>query len=42
MGPDAHANLIVLVSLLYPGVLLAVASYGDSRADRGCSLIRNR
>ena len=35
------ANVILLVSLLYLGVLFAVASYGDSLADRGRSLIRN-
>ena len=35
------ANVILLVSLVYLGVLFAVASYGDALADRGHSVIRN-
>ena len=35
------AGIVLLVSLLYLGVLFAIASYGDRRADQGRSLIRN-
>ncbi|MFO7606008.1 MAG: hypothetical protein R6W72_06900, partial [Desulfurivibrionaceae bacterium] len=33
--------LILLISLLYLGVLFAIASYGDRRADAGRSIISN-
>lgn len=33
--------VILLVSLAYLGVLFAIASYGDKRADRGRSIISN-
>ena len=32
---------VLLVSLLYLGMLFAIASFGDQRADQGRSLIRN-
>ena len=35
------AGTVLLVSLLYLGVLFAIASYGDRRADQGRSLIRS-
>ena len=35
------ASIVFLVSLLYLGVLFAIASYGDRRADQGRSLIRS-
>lgn len=34
-------GLILLVSLLYLGLLFAIAYYGDRRADRGRSIINN-
>ena len=34
-------SIVLLVSLLYLGVLFAIASYGDRRADQGRSLIRS-
>jgi Na+/proline symporter/nitrogen-specific signal transduction histidine kinase len=36
-----NASIVLLLSLLYLGVLFAIASYGDARADRGRSLIRS-
>jgi Na+/proline symporter/signal transduction histidine kinase len=35
------AGTVLLVSLLYLGVLFAIASWGDRRSDRGRSLIRS-
>ena len=35
------AGSILLISLLYLGVLFAIATYGDRRADQGRSLIRS-
>ena len=36
-----NASIVLLVSLLYLGVLFAIASYGDRRADQGRSVIRS-
>ena len=36
-----NASIVLLVSLLYLGVLFAIASFGDRRADQGRSLIRS-
>ncbi len=36
-----NTSIVLLVSLLYLGVLFAIASFGDSRADRGHSVIRS-
>ena len=36
-----NASIVLLLSLLYLGVLFAIASYGDRRADQGRSLIRS-
>ncbi len=36
-----NASIVLLLSLLYLGVLFAIASFGDFRADRGRSLIRS-
>jgi Na+/proline symporter len=35
------ATVIVLASFLYVGLLFAIASYGDKRADEGRSIIAN-
>ena len=35
------AGSVLLISLLYLGVLFAIATYGDRRADQGRSLIRS-
>src|ERR671912_301868 len=35
------ATVIVLASFLYVGLLFAIASYGDRRADQGRSIIAN-
>ena len=36
-----NAGVVLLVSLLYLGMLFAIASFGDLRADRGRSVIRS-
>ena len=36
-----NTSIVLLVSLLYLGVLFAIASFGDSRADRGHSVTRS-
>ena len=36
-----NASIVLLVSLLYLGMLFAIASFGDKRADQGRSVIRS-
>ena len=36
-----NAGIVLLVSLLYLGMLFAIASFGDKRADQGRSVIRS-